>query len=82
MGNVEFPVWVDDETVIYAEIQDDGHHYIKSDLYIQNILETNKVHLTQNTEAIALYPTICEEQLKVAFNSPEGEVYLIKLIRE
>ena len=79
LGNVEFPTWIDNETVLYASIEDDGHHYIKSDLSIQDINETNKLTITSATDAIALYPSVNKNKNRVAFNSPTGEVYIIKL---
>ncbi|MEN8250913.1 MAG: hypothetical protein ABFS32_18415 [Bacteroidota bacterium] len=82
LGNVEFPVWLNNEEVIYAEIEDDGYRYISSDLYIDSIQKFERQKLTNTTKAIALYPDISEDQSKVAFSTPNGELYLISLIKE
>lgn len=82
LGNVEFPAWIDNESVLYAQIEDDGYRYIKSDLFIQGIRESKVRHLTNSTDAISLYPAANISQKKIAFNTPNGEIYIINLVEE
>jgi hypothetical protein len=77
--DAEFPSWFSNEEVLYAKVEDDGHNYTSSDLFIAALKSDKKVNLTANTKAIGLYPSAGADV--VAFNTPEGEIYLIKLTK-
>jgi len=74
--NAEFPLWLNNEEVLYAQIEDDGHNYIASDLFIEALKSDKKVNLTANSKVIGLYPSAAAG--KIAFNTPSGDIYLIE----
>ncbi|MBV6647301.1 MAG: hypothetical protein KI790_17720 [Cyclobacteriaceae bacterium] len=77
LGDVEFPKWVNDDEVLYTETEDDGYQYIRSNVYIESLAGGSKIALTVDSDAIALYPSVSQDESKVVFNTPEGELYLI-----
>ncbi|VAW28123.1 hypothetical protein MNBD_BACTEROID06-1860 [hydrothermal vent metagenome] len=75
----EFPVWLNENEILFAEVNDDGHQYVASDLYISSISSNEKLNLTSSIDAIAIYPNVSANKRKIVFNTPEGHVYLISL---
>lgn len=75
----EFPVWLNENEILFAEVQDDGHQYKASDLFITSINGGDKFNLTSSIDAIAMYPNVSANESSIVFNTPEGEVYLISL---
>ncbi len=80
--SAEFPKWVNNNQVLFAEVTDDGHQYVASELYIADINKKKKINLTSSVEAIPLYPNINSLENKVVFNTPKGQVYLISLVKK
>lgn len=76
----EFPVWLNENEILFAEVNDDGHQYLSSDLYISPIKGNGKFNLTSSINAIAIYPNVSANERKVVFNTPKGVVYLISLV--
>lgn len=82
LGNVEFPKWIDDETVLYTHTKDDGHNYLSSQIVLKALNDSAKeLILTDDQKYVALYPAVNVEGSKVLFHTPVGEVYLIQLDR-
>lgn len=80
LGNVEFPQWVGLDKILYTETKDDGYNYTSSEVFIQSINDGSISHLTDNANLIAIYPSISQALDKVVFTTPEGALYLIRLI--
>ncbi len=78
----EFPVWLNENEILFAEVNDDGHQYLSSDLYISSIKGNGKFNLTSSIDAIAIYPNVSANERKVVFNTPKGVVYLISLAKK
>ncbi len=78
--NAEFPIWFTKNKILFAEVSDDGHQYVASELYIADINKKKKINLTSSTDDIALYPNVNGMGNKVVFNTPNGQVYLISLV--
>ncbi len=74
--DAEFPTWLNNEEILYAIVKDDGHNYLASDLFVEALKSDKKINLTTNSKVIALYPTAAAG--KVAFNTPQGAIYLIE----
>jgi Tol biopolymer transport system component len=75
--NAEFPSWVDDHSILYAEIIDDGYQYLKSAFIISTIDQQNSICITKGMNVIGLFPKISWDKKKVIFNTPEGDIYLM-----
>ena len=78
----EFPVWLNENEILFAEVKDDGHQYVSSDLFVSSINGNEKFNLTSSVDAIAIYPNVNAKENKVVFNTPEGDTYLISLVKE
>jgi hypothetical protein len=81
LKGAEFPKWVNNNEVLYSEAIDDGHEYIASELFIENVEDGFKTNLTASSNAVPLYPNIDKTGNKVAFNTPEGDIYVITISR-
>lgn len=81
LGNVEFPKWISNEEVLFAEVEDDGHQYLSSDLYITRLGYLEKTPLTTYLEDIPIYPSVAPSKDKIIFHTPKGHLYLIRLSR-
>jgi hypothetical protein len=79
LGNVEFPCWLDDDTVVYTETEDDGYVYTASDLYISKWSVGKSAKLELPKTLIPLYPDVNKDQRKLVFNTPEGMIYLLTM---
>ncbi len=79
LGNVEFPKWINDETVLYTITKDDGYQYLSSNLYVSSIILPSKPKLISTPKHIVLYPDYNPSQNRIVFNTPKGEVVLIGL---
>lgn len=80
LGNVEFPMWAGNDQILCTETKDDGYNYLSSEVFLQSVNEDIKWNLTTDTNAIALYPNINKAQDKVIFNTPKGDLYILKLL--
>lgn len=79
LGNVEFPRWLDEETVIYTIIKDDGYKYVSSDLYVAAWRTGQSSKLALPKSLIPIYPDVDGVSRKLVFNTPEGNVYLVTM---
>lgn len=73
--DAEFPSWLNNEEILYAEVEDDGYNYLSSDLYVEALDSDQRVNITTDVKVIALYPSAAQDV--VAFNTPKGDIYLI-----
>lgn len=71
----EFPVWVSNEMILFAEIEDDGYNYISSNLFLSNLKQDERVKITGISDLIPLYPDYSAKSKTIVFNTPEGDVY-------
>lgn len=81
LGNVEFPRWISNEEVLFAQVQDDGHQYLSSDLYVTRLGSGEKELLTESLDDIPIYPSVAPSQDKIICHTPKGRLYLIRLSR-
>ncbi|MEO9478034.1 MAG: hypothetical protein ABJG41_20990 [Cyclobacteriaceae bacterium] len=79
LGNVEFPQWLDEETVVYATIKDDGYKYVSSDLYVASWRTGQSSKLALPKSLIPIYPDVDGGSQKLVFNTPEGDIYLVTM---
>ncbi len=80
LGKINAAKWSDDgKWIIGMADTDDGHKYIKSDILLISSDGKTKKNLTENSDLIALYPSISPDNKKIVYNTDEGRVYLMKL---
>lgn len=83
LGDVEFPKWVDNHTVLYTNTKDDGYQYVSSTVMIASLDNIEGAsRLTDLNKQIALFPAVNSLGTKVLFHTPNGEIYLLNVDRE
>ena len=75
MGNLTAPKWWDDNTIVGMNEVDDEYHVIASSI-VARTLDGQQQVLTGD-DVIATYPLPCRESGKIAFSTPDGNIYLI-----
>lgn len=80
LGRLHAAKWSKDGNwIIGMDDYDDGHKYTKSDILMVSVDGKVKKNLTENSDVIALYPSISSNNDKIIYNNEEGRVYLMKL---
>ena len=77
LGRINYAKWIDDgKWIMGMEDQDEGHRYIKSDIFLINTKSKEKINLTENTDVIALYPSVSKNLEYLIFNDENGKIYI------
>lgn len=79
MKEAEFPIWISDEQVLFARIEDDGYQYLSSDFYVKDLKNEDEVNVTESTDLIPLYPAYDIVSRTLGFSTPDGNIYLSKV---
>lgn len=72
----EHPCWLDDNHIVYMQVNDDGYRILDADIFIKPIYGGWFQNLTASFDKPAMYPTVSRNG-KLAFATPEGKIYLI-----
>lgn len=75
MGNLTAPKWWDENTIVGMNETDDEYSIIASSI-VARTLDGSEQTLT-GKDVIATYPLPCHTAGKIAFSTPDGEIYLI-----
>ena len=75
MGDLTAPKWWDDNTVVGMNETDDEYSIIASSI-VARTLDGQEQVLTGD-DVIATYPLPCSQGGKIAFSTPDGNIYLI-----
>lgn len=76
LGMYRAPKWLDNQTVVAMDDYDNGIKTIKSAIMVIKADGSEKAALT-NEDVVAVFPTAAQN--KVAFTTPDGELYVINL---
>lgn len=77
LGQIEAPVWLGNDFVVGMVTNDDGHVILESKIVAFNIKQKQQFTLTPDT-IISLNPSVNTGTSKIAFNTPDGKVMIIK----
>lgn len=75
MGNLTAPKWWDDNTIVGMNETDDEYSIVASSI-VARTLDGSEQTLT-GEDVIATYPLPCHDAAKIAFSTPDGEIYII-----
>ena len=75
MGNITAPKWWDDNTIVGMNEEDDEYTVISSSI-VARTLDGTEQTLTGD-DVIATYPLPCSQGGKIAFSTPDGNIYFI-----
>lgn len=75
LGDITAPKWWDDNTIVGMNEEDDEYSVIASSIVMRTLDGTEQT-LTGD-DVIATYPLPCRQDGKIAFSTPDGEIYVI-----
>jgi len=78
LGYLNAPVWYDNEFVVGMQDKDDGNDVTESKVILKNLAGTVAKQLSDSGQ-IAMYPTASSVAKKVAYNTIEGNIYVLEL---
>jgi hypothetical protein len=76
LGNIEAPVWADNDYIAGMVTKDDGHQITASEIVMLNIRTGKKMTISPEG-VISMYPSVSLPNNKMAFQSVEGDVYIL-----
>lgn len=79
LGYLNTPSWLNNNWVIGMNDKDNGEFITASDVIAVNVNNLEKTNLTKSQNSIAIYPKASPEGSRIAFNSPNGEVFIIDI---
>jgi len=78
LGYLNAPVWYNNEYVVGMQDKDDGYNITESKIIMKNLAGNVTKQLSKSGQ-IAMYPTASSVAGKVAYNTIEGDVYVLEL---
>jgi len=78
LGHLSAPVWYDNEFVVGTQSKDDGYNITESKVIMKNLAGSITKQLS-NPDQIAMHPTASAVAGKVAYNTSEGDIYVLEL---
>ncbi len=79
LGMLRAAKWLDNSTVVGMNDVDDGE-FITSSSIIASSLDGTRQTLT-SSDVVAMYPSVSADGSRVAFSTPEGELYIINIAK-
>lgn len=76
LGLVEAPVWAGNDFIVGMVTKDDGHQILASSIVAVSPLSGKRQALSPE-ELIAMHPSVSAKTKKIAFHTPEGEIWFI-----
>ncbi len=77
-GQLNAPVWYNDELVVGMEDKDNGQFITSSRIMLKSLNGKISLQLSDNA-LIAMYPAASKAAGKVAFNTLDGKIYIVEL---
>jgi hypothetical protein len=78
LGPLSAPVWYDDQFIVAMQDKDDGNDVTESKIIIQSIDGKISRQLSAPHQ-IAMYPTASSQAKRIAYNTPQGDIYVVEL---
>jgi len=78
LGYLNAPAWYDNEFVVGMQDKDDGYNITESKVIIRNLVGNTTKQLSHPNQ-IAMFPTASSVAGKVAYNTIDGDIYVLKL---
>ena len=78
-GKLNAPKWLTDQVIIGMNDKDDGDRLISSEIVAFNLTTGKRTNLTSSGERNEMYPFPFPNGKKIAFRTPGGELYLMKV---
>jgi Tol biopolymer transport system component len=79
LGKLNAPVWLNNQWLVGMDDKDDGQRMISSSLVALTIDGKIRQTLSVPTEKMAMYPAASADGSRIAFNTENGEIYLMSI---
>lgn len=79
LGALNAPQWLNNQWVVGMDDRDDGARVVASDLYVVSIDGKKRQRLNTPPGKIAMYPAVSPEGNRIAFNTDQGEIYIMSI---
>jgi hypothetical protein len=76
LGQIEAPVWAGNDFIVGMVTKDDGHQILESSVVAVHPLSGKRQVLTPE-DVIAMNPDVSAKTQKIAFDTPDGEIWFI-----
>ncbi len=79
LGELQTPVWYNDNIAVGMVAKDDGHVYTQSEIFAVDVNTTQRKNLAPSV-SMAMYPTCSAASGKIVFCTFSGELYVINVL--
>ena len=79
LGKLNAPQWLNNDWVVGMDDSDDGHVVVKSNIIGISVNGKVRQELTQLGDKIAMFPAVSPDGSKIAFNTLQGELYIMEI---
>lgn len=76
LGNVNAPVWFNDDFVVAMEDKDDGHQVVSSKIVLISVAKKTKTDISLPNN-IAMYPTASGKANRIAYHTDKGDIEVV-----
>ncbi|KAA3706312.1 hypothetical protein F3G09_16870, partial [Bacteroides salyersiae] len=76
--NLNAPVWLGNEWIIGMNDKDNGERILSSSIEAVSI-DGQKHQTLSDPSTIAMFPAVSTDNSSIAFNSDNGDIYLMKI---
>jgi len=77
--SAEFPSWLNNSKILFAVVEDNGHQYTSSSLFIGDIYTKALTNIDLDRQLVPLFPSCNYDGSKVTFNTPENHIYVLSI---
>lgn len=78
-GKLNAPKWLTNQVIVGMDDKDDGDKVISSEIVAWSVTSGKKINLTSTAERNEMFPYPFPNGKKIAFRTPEGELYIMKV---
>jgi Tol biopolymer transport system component len=78
-GKISAPRWLNDQIIIGMEDHDDGYRVTGSEIVCFSLSSGRSISLTSTPERAEMYPLPLPDGKNVVFQTPEGEIFIMRL---
>ncbi len=78
-GKLNAPKWLTNQVIVGMDDKDDGDKVISSEIVAWSVASGKKIDLTSTAERNEMFPYPFPNGKKIAFRTPEGELYIMKV---
>lgn len=79
LGKLNAPAWLNNNWVVGMDDRDHGGRVVASELYVVAADGTKRQQISTPEALIAMYPAVSPDGSRIAFNTDNGEIYILQV---